>query len=245
MFCPECGKEIHPQAEFCPECGKKIDINPETPRETSAELSPPAKKYSKFLIFFLSFIFLAILAGAGFYYWQTNLQSPSPSVTSQPTAPQVSPTPQPTPTPPLASQDKINIISASSTLVIPNYDYSPEKINDKDTKTAWCEGKEDTGEGEWILLVFNQPIKIETLRIFSGFGKTEELFMENNRPRKIEIEFSNKRRTTLEIPEKFEITSFDLPPEVKEEPTIYLKLTLKKVSKGTKYNDTCISEVDF
>lgn len=62
--------------------------------------------------------------------------------------------------------------------------YSPFQVLDGDIKTAWSEGVIGPGFGE-ILLVAIQTEK--PLLIFSGFGKSKELYYANNRPKEIAV----------------------------------------------------------
>ncbi|GBF37149.1 hypothetical protein LPTSP1_01270 [Leptospira johnsonii] len=62
--------------------------------------------------------------------------------------------------------------------------YSPYSLMDKDTSTAWSEGVEGDGLGEVVLAYVDvqKPIKIWT-----GFGKNQKLFLANNRPKVIRV----------------------------------------------------------
>ncbi|TGM20187.1 hypothetical protein EHQ90_03945 [Leptospira stimsonii] len=62
--------------------------------------------------------------------------------------------------------------------------YSPSSLVDKDPRTAWSEGVPGDGIGEVVIarIDITKPIKIWT-----GFGKNEKLYKENNRPRRIKV----------------------------------------------------------
>ena len=62
--------------------------------------------------------------------------------------------------------------------------YGPGKCFDGKTDTAWCEGKSDDGIGEVVIawVDVKRPV-----RIWSGFGKSEKLWKENNRPKDIKV----------------------------------------------------------
>jgi len=60
--------------------------------------------------------------------------------------------------------------------------YAPDKAQDGDVKTAWCEGAKGPGVGEAL------AIRVEPARdyvIFSGFGKDKALWAKNARPKEV------------------------------------------------------------
>jgi F5/8 type C domain-containing protein len=119
--------------------------------------------------------------------------------------------------------------------------YSPELIIDNNIKTAWVEGKENDGVGEWIQLTSNNEFEVSSIYIENGYKKSSDLYLKNNRVKKAKLEFSNGETKIV----TFEDTEGLIPPIGFEEPikTNYVKLTILEVYKGTKYSDTCISEI--
>ncbi|HOP65041.1 MAG TPA: discoidin domain-containing protein [Spirochaetota bacterium] len=79
--------------------------------------------------------------------------------------------------------------SASSSLAEKNKPsdyYGAEKAFDKNSETAWCEGKKDSGVGEYIILE-TKPVKIHGVAILNGFGKFRHLYYQNNRVKKFRL----------------------------------------------------------
>ncbi|KYH34985.1 nicotine adenine dinucleotide glycohydrolase (NADase) [Clostridium tepidiprofundi DSM 19306] len=130
-------------------------------------------------------------------------------------------------------------ITASSSLE----GYSPELIVDNNIKTAWVEGKEKDGVGEWIQLTSNNEFEISSISIENGYKKSSDLYLKNNRVKKARLEFSNGETKIV----TFEDTNGFIPPIRFDKivKTKYIKLTILEVYKGTKYSDTCISEMLF
>lgn len=58
--------------------------------------------------------------------------------------------------------------------------YGPEKAFDRNPDTAWCEGRDGDGIGEYIMLE-TKPVKIYGVAVLNGFGKFKHLYMQNNR----------------------------------------------------------------
>jgi len=133
-------------------------------------------------------------------------------------------------------------ITASSTLkASSNNSYEPRFVTDWKRETAWVEGKDDDGIGEWIKLEKDNPIKVSGIEINNGYLKSESIYKANNRVKTIKIEFSNGESITKGLKDEFganNLIEFDKPIE-----TSYIKLTILDVYKGSKYNDTCISEI--
>lgn len=142
-----------------------------------------------------------------------------------------------------SARDKIQVF-ASSTLIDTTgigFDYSPKQVLDQDFSTSWTEDVEDEGVGEWIRLDFPSQAKINTLGIVPGYARDEEIYAENNRLKSFELEFSDGTKITKTLPDTYGMHFVEFST-VK---TTSLKLTIKSVYKGSKYNDTCIAELDI
>lgn len=133
-------------------------------------------------------------------------------------------------------------VTASSTLkASSNNSYEPKLVTDWKRDTAWVEGKDGDGTGEWIKLEKNSPVKISGIGITNGYVKSEKVYKANNRVKTIKVEFSNGESITKGLKDGFgmnNLIEFDKPIETK-----YIKLTILEVYKGSKYTDTCISEI--
>jgi hypothetical protein len=148
--------------------------------------------------------------------------------------------------------------------------YSVGKISDNDPKTAWVEGAEGQGIGE-VLIVPCLDLK-KPVKIWTGFGKSDALFAANSRPKKIRTVVIQSPRgdatqygkvykdlklvaeeTTLlldkngyqELPVPVFKTESYLPKDFdkKVEYQYFLGLEILEVYPGSKYEDTCISEI--
>ena len=127
-------------------------------------------------------------------------------------------------------------INASS----PLKDYPPEYIYDEDYDTAWAEGAEGDGTGEWVELKAEEEIEVNGFEILNGYGKSDDLYYKNNRVKKVKIEFSDGSyiEKTLEDSEYWQ--EIGLNNTVK---TSTIKITILEVYSGSMYQDTCISEI--
>jgi len=148
--------------------------------------------------------------------------------------------------------------------------YSGYSAVDGNATTAWVEGAEGHGKGE--LLVITRLDLSKKLEILSGFGKSQALFVANSRPKSINIHIvralpqeggqsqCGDNYEALKIILTSKVTLKDsnqfqsLPiPEFKRETYLFqgeqwkykywLMVELIDVYPGTKYQDTCISEI--
>lgn len=149
--------------------------------------------------------------------------------------------------------------------------YSAGNISDNDPKTAWVEGVKGYGVGEVIIvpcLDLNKPVKI-----WSGYGKSESVYTTNSRPRKIRtviiradpgspsqygknyenlkviseasVILSDKNGyQNLAIPEFTSDSFFSKTFNTYMKYEYLLGIEILEVYPGTKYDDTCISEIN-
>jgi hypothetical protein len=142
----------------------------------------------------------------------------------------------------------IQDISASSYLCGDGKnEYIPKKAFDSKYDTAWCEGVKGSGLSEWIKFdfaesdSFGSTINVYRILIINGLAASKELYFANNRVKKLEVEFSEGEKRVIELRDGvLDYQSFVFHIKAK-----WAKLTILEVYKGTKYDDTCISEIDF
>ena len=63
---------------------------------------------------------------------------------------------------------------------------------DKDLNTAWVEGVDGPGVGEWLAIKFDKELEIEGLVLVPGYVKSANVFEGNATPREIRLEIDNK-----------------------------------------------------
>jgi hypothetical protein len=110
------------------------------------------------------------------------------------------------------------------------YWWNPQSI-------PWVEGEADAGIGSYIEIEYNSPVK--ALSILTGFVDKNnlKLYKENNRPKVITItDFDNNTEYTVDIQDYVHFSDITF-----ENLTQHIKITIKDVYPGTKYNDTCIT----
>jgi len=124
-----------------------------------------------------------------------------------------------------------------------NVTYHPANAFDFKRETAWVEGNPGDGIGEWIAAQSEQEQFLSGIELVNGFAKSKETYYNNNRVKRILIEFSDGTEITENLEDDLlELQSIDFGHEVK---TTSLKTTIMEVYPGNKYRDTCISEIRF
>jgi hypothetical protein len=136
--------------------------------------------------------------------------------------------------------------------------YSSASLVDGKPDTCWVEGASGAGIGETVVLPLTAD---QTARIMNGFQRSEHMYQVNARPKEIRIsvltadaigfdaavKYTNLKvvtqvTQTLEDRMGYQNLNIKKAPDGKE--TYLIGITILSVYPGTKYQDTCISEID-
>lgn len=157
----------------------------------------------------------------------------------------------------------IKEIKASSTLKDKqglDKSYNVKNLLDESESTAWCEGVKGDGKSQKVSIEFKKPTTIAGILVSTGYAKSKNTFLNNNRVKKFTIKldtdcfpFEVKRyfynwatnqdndikdpRTDMLSPQ---IITLDKPVTVK-----HAEFIIESVISGKKYNDTCIGTLTF
>ncbi len=137
-------------------------------------------------------------------------------------------------------------VTASSQLPSDQHgSYFPYAAIDGQVATAWVEGVEGPGLGEWIRLDFPEAIGVHTIHVDVGFDKDAELFAKNNRVREATLRFSDGQAVTV----TFEDVRGMQPVPVVDllggpVATTSVELIVEAVTPGSTYDDTCVAEIE-
>ena len=136
-------------------------------------------------------------------------------------------------------------IKASSSL---GDSYKAEFANDLSYKTAWVEGKKDEGIGEYLEYYFkNGSPRITEIIISNGYMKSEETWKNNNRVKKLKLYVNGVPFGILNLKDSRTDQYFSVGTlgHNKNGTDLVLKFEILEVYKGSKYNDTAITEIYF
>jgi eukaryotic-like serine/threonine-protein kinase len=119
--------------------------------------------------------------------------------------------------------------------------FAPEFARDERADTAWIEGAQGPGIGEWIAFTF-KPQTIQTIEIYPGWGKSKELFDANHRIKRATLIFSDGTRASVELFDEMRLQAVRLSEPVKSSS---LRLIIEEVYPGAKYDDAAIAEINW
>lgn len=123
-------------------------------------------------------------------------------------------------------------------------------VGDYNASTAWIEGVKGDGIGESVTIHLKKPTQLYQIGMIPGYAKSPSLYFANNRVAELKIVLNDSYtiigslvddyvRDGAHSPKAYQF--IDLGGYDKEVKTI--RLIINKVYKGTKYDDTCISEI--
>ena len=123
-----------------------------------------------------------------------------------------------------------------------SYVYTADKAFDNDMSTCWVEGSEGNGIGESITVIFDDIYEINEISLWNGLCTNKELFEKNSRLRIISVLISDGSSYDFECSDGWDNrnVSFSFDSEVA---TSSVTIIIKSVYEGSKYKDTCISEI--
>lgn len=142
---------------------------------------------------------------------------------------------------------QIDSVTASSVLADR---YAAEKAHDFSIVTAWVEGVEGNGEGEYLRYSFPGTCpRITTVLIHNGYVKNWEVWRDNARVKRLLMYYNDEPYAILNLQDTMGLQSFDvgvLGYEDKDSaPAWSIKFEILEVYPGKKYEDTAITEIYF
>jgi len=138
----------------------------------------------------------------------------------------------------------------ASSCMYPVKEFAPCNVLEGDPSSIWAENAVGDGVGEWIWINLTQTNKmgeerhfcLEKIGIVNGFAKDLITFRANNRVRKAVLEFDDGSQKLIELHDDMKTQWFDVNPPISCKS---VKLIIKSVFRGSKTNDTCISDIMF
>jgi hypothetical protein len=111
--------------------------------------------------------------------------------------------------------------------------------------SPWTEGVTGPGIGEWVMLTFPDKIEVWGIGLDVGYDRDADLFRANNRIKRAVLIFSNGEEIEVTLSDKqgMQMTVLARAPGPSIE-TTYVKIVIKEVYPGTRYDDTCLGEIE-
>lgn len=152
----------------------------------------------------------------------------------------------------LEPSTRANMVASSDSILVDNtgygFAYDASNVLDQDYSTSWCRGAVSAEDGPFaggLTLTFTESPAGKTMGIVPGFARDEDTYFQNNRVKTLALVDSAspllEDATTFELEDSYEMQFITLPEDVDES----FMLFVSDVYPGTKYNDTCIAEIDL
>ena len=123
-----------------------------------------------------------------------------------------------------------------------NKNYGSTRVLDGDFSTVWSEGVSGYGNGEWIILDFDNIYTVKKIKIVNGLVNKKNGYYNNNRPKSLTLQFSDGSSQNINLED--DNTGYQVVNINKVE-TSYVKFVINSVYYGTKYDDTCIADIEI
>ena len=124
--------------------------------------------------------------------------------------------------------------------------YTIQNAFDKNPATSYVEDTKD----DLMYISFGTKDDLRKIAIINGYAQNNDLYLKNNRVKKIGCNSYNEKKIKFEITDYFELQDSLLGYQIFEikkiqnfssQPSFYVE----EIYKGVKYSDTCIAEVDY
>ena len=144
--------------------------------------------------------------------------------------------------------EKIVSITASSELPNSgNKTYKAENLVDGDIKTAWVENVDGVGIGQTIQIKLAEKTWVQEMVLYNGYQASGDLYEMNGNVNQVSIDFGSGITKTFEWKSWYEENMLKPDKFTLERPvyTDTITITILDAEAGTKYSDTCISEIEL
>lgn len=149
-----------------------------------------------------------------------------------------------------------SVYASSSLKSMSGISYKAENAHDLSYKTAWVEGANGPGTGEYLVYRFSaQAPRITKVIVVNGYVKSEKAWRENGRVKKLKMYLNNKPFAILNLEDNRNEQVFQFEPignndredweALATKPAWTLKFEIMEVYKGEKFEETAISEIYF
>lgn len=167
-----------------------------------------------------------VLGGAIVWFISSRIKNPENSPAAQGTQPL-----------------NISATASSTRLPIQTNTYDAPNAIDGRRNTAWVEGANGPGTGEWIRFGFDREIIVRRIIIQPGYFKSNQIWTQNNRLAAVTAYFSDGTSREISFTDSMESQQTALGIR-----TSFVRLVITSVYQGTNpgpYDDTGLSEITF
>jgi hypothetical protein len=118
--------------------------------------------------------------------------------------------------------------------------YDADHVTDGKLGTAWVEGDQGGGLGAWVELDLGGTKTVRSVKIWGGMEYSHDYWARGNRPKDVEVSFSDGSKQTFTLTDDMKGQEFVLPAA---KSTSVVRVKIRSIYDGTTWLDTAISEV--
>ncbi len=139
-------------------------------------------------------------------------------------------------------------IKAAKPLIDENdtFRYTIQNAFDKNPATSYVEDTKD----DLMYISFGTKESLQKIAIINGYAQNNDLYLKNNRVKKIGCESINDKNYEVVINDRFVLKDFITTYqvlEIKQQSNFSCipSIVVENIYEGNKYSDTCIAEIDY
>lgn len=135
----------------------------------------------------------------------------------------------------------------TATSVLENsINYEAYNVHDFSLRSAWVEGDEGDGIGSSFTVTFRyRSPRVTEFTIYNGYQKSEETYFNNSRVKEMKVYIEGVEYGHIELQDTTAPQTFFMTPLTSLGDGIDITFEIVDIYKGEKYEDTCISEINF
>ncbi|WP_455543588.1 NADase-type glycan-binding domain-containing protein [Intestinibacter sp.] len=140
---------------------------------------------------------------------------------------------------------KLNISNSDCSSILhdsSNKNYGSAKTIDGDFATVWSEGVSGYGQGEWLRLDLDSTYTIKKVKIVNGLVNKKNGYYNNNRAKSLTLTFSDGSSQNIYLED--DNTGYQVI-DINPVKSNFIKFTINSVYYGSKYDDTCIADIEI
>lgn len=119
--------------------------------------------------------------------------------------------------------------------------YDAKNLSDDDPTTAWVEGSDDYGVGEFFEFKDYLLLGDGSIHVLNGYQASKNSWENNSRVKQLEISYNDRVICLVELLDQMGVQTFKLPEELASGGV--LRFTIVDVYPGLKWKDTALSGV--
>jgi hypothetical protein len=231
-----------PRSPQMPAMAPSLPTNPvHAPVQAIPSSSSSSPILTAGVVLIVLFLFILTVVGIVFIYkhWNASESAAVPAPTSTPTPLKETGNADPAR---LGSSGPVQIRTSASSVryAVQTNTYDAANSIDGSKRTAWIEGVEGPGIGEWLRFDFGREINLHRIVILPGYFKSPQIWAQNNRLAAATLQFSNGTSNQFTFVDSMERQTLDLGT-IK---TRWVRLVIDDVFSGSD-PDTAVSEITF